>query len=754
MNKENNTKEINYIYDEIDFLKDLSNCKNIKTLSNILGKEKSEIINDLNEFLQFLKNIWKEEDILNTYAILPNRNGDFKKIKELYSDSKNIIPKPIMDIYDSISEKKLNEELIDSGINVQYLSSLNQKNFNDISYYLNEYIKKNENIKNIENIERAKKLVVYPLLSIKTNKEEIIKIYKFLTLFIKLDQKEIGNDNQTHIPTDLWTHAINFWYEEHPKEIEKYKNIKGFQDNLINKNITQVDVLKLINDYLDFLKSKNSEFKIFPNQNGDFCYLKDLLSDSGFPEDFKDILKKCFNIDKRNILLAKEIIALDNHKSMPESSITKEIESNFENLKKSKIDNNNKLKDIAFEILCLYPENEEKEEIRNLIEKIISPRKPGITYDNSLKNLGFAEIVFNKKDKYNIKYIKTNDLDYRIFINYILEIICDEIGNAGSFENIKNKFYGISALDDLEEFLSNIIKFIYDTKNTELFSKKIFLNKANNLVPKKEITIKKNFQIDEEDEKILINICLNKHINKDYRNSLINDKLYQNLKEYNIDFSELTLESICREIDNKIIAYDNNNSNQGKVYDKDIYNITKSLEKLKIDKNRMKELFLFYWSHKTKFSLNFFKDDDISNILSNLDPENTELQSKLLYAFKNSTDLEKFAKYLDKYNGKMSQMFSALNNGYSSGSGSGSSYLSGPKENNLNLKQEFRFKKKILDENKNEKIIYSKPLIIEQFNIKYYGSYYNYINKLEFELEELFDPLTSKKEMKIKCLKL
>ncbi len=752
MNKENNSNEINYIYDEIDFLKDLSNCKNIKTLSNILGKEESEIINDLNEFLQFLKNIWKEEDILNTYPILPNRNGDFKKIKELCSDSKNIIPKPIMDIYDSISKKKLNEELIDSGINVQYLSSLNQKNFNDISSYLNEFIKKNENIENIKNIEKTKKLVVYPLLSIKTNKEEIIKIYKFLTLFIKLDQKEIGNDNQTHIPTDLWTHAINFWYREHPKEIEKYKNIKGFQNNLINKNITQVDVLKLINDYLDFLKSKNSEFKIFPNQNGDFCYLKDLLSDSGFPEDFKDILKKYFSIDKRNILLAKEITALDNHKSMPESEITKEIKSNFENLQNSKIDDNNKLKDIAFEILCLYPENEENEKIRNLIEKIISPRKPGIISDNSIKNLGFAEIVFNKKDKYNIKYIKTNYLDYSIFINYILEIICDEIGNAGTFENIKNKFYGISTLDDLEEFLSNIIKFICDTKNNELFSKKIFLNKANNLVPKKEITIKKNFEIDEEDEKILINICLNKHINKDYRNSLINEKLYQNLKEYKIEFSELTLKNICQEIDNKIIVYDNNNSNQGKVYDKDIYNIVKSLEKLKIDKNKMKDLFSYYWSHKTKFSLNFFKDDDISNILSNLDPENTELQSKLLCAFKNSTDLEKFTKYLDKYKGKMGKLFSALSNGYSSGSGS--SYYSGPTENNLNLNQEFRFKKKILDENKNEKIIYSKPLIIKQENIKYYGSYYNYINKLEFELEELFDPLTSKKEMKIKCLKL
>ena len=754
MNKENNTKEINYIYDEIDFLKDLSNCKNINILSKILKKEKSETINDLNEFLQFLKNIWKEEDILNTYPILPNRNGDFKKIKELYSDSKNIIPKPIMDIYDSISEKKLNEELIDSEINVQYLSSLNQKNFNDISSYLNEYIKKNESAENIKNIEKVKKLVVYPLLSIKTNKEEIIKIYKFLTLFITLDQKEIGNDSQTHIPTDLWTHAINFWYREHPKEIEKYKNIKGFQNNLINKNISQVDVLKLINDYLDFLKSKIGNLKIFPNQNGDFCCLKDLYSDSGFPEEFKDILKKYFSIDKRNELLAKEIIALDNHQSLPESDITKLIQSSFENLKNSKIDEKNKLKDIAFEILCLYPENEESKTNRNLIEKIISPRKPGITSDNSIKNLGFAEIVFNKKDKYNIKFIKTNDLDYKIFINYILEIICDEIGNAETFENIKNKFYGISTLNDLEEFLSNIIKFIWDTKNIELFQKKIFLNKANNLVPKKEITIKKNFEIDEEDEKILINICLNKHINKDYRNSLINEKLYQNLKEYNIEFYELTLESICDGIDKKIMIYDRDNSNKDKIYDKDIYNITKSLDKLKIDKSKMPELFGYYWNHKTKLSINCFKNDDINNILSNLDPENTELQSKLLNAFKNSSDLEKIDKYLDKYKGNMSQLFSALSNGYSSGSGSGSSYYSGPTENKLNLKQEFRFKKKIVDENKNEKIIYSQPLIIKQENIKYYGSYYNYSNKLEFEVEELFDPLTSQKEMKIKCLKL
>ena len=44
-----------------------------------------------------------------------------------------------------------------------------------------------------------------------------------------------------------------------------------------------------MNSYLDFLKLYSSErnfenLKIFPNQNGNFCELKKLYFDSGFPE--------------------------------------------------------------------------------------------------------------------------------------------------------------------------------------------------------------------------------------------------------------------------------------------------------------------------------------------------------------------------------------------------------------------------------------------------------------------------------------
>ena len=31
---------------------------------------------------------------------------------------------------------------------------------------------------------------------------------------------------KTKIPIELWTFALQFWYKEHPKEIEKYGNIQ------------------------------------------------------------------------------------------------------------------------------------------------------------------------------------------------------------------------------------------------------------------------------------------------------------------------------------------------------------------------------------------------------------------------------------------------------------------------------------------------------------------------------------------------
>ena len=234
INKETEKNEIYYIYNIENLLQDIVQCKNIKNLSEKLEKEKSLVIRSLNNLINFMKKNCQYEKALNDYPIIPNRNGVFKKIGELYSDHKNRIPKVISEIYDSISEVKLDDELIDSEMNVEYLGDiLKIKDFDYISKYLNKYI----NEKN--DIEKIKKFVVYPLLSIKVDnliikidlklsnalKEKISKIYQFLTQFYNLQEKQIiVNNNDIEIPIDLWDHAINFWYNEHPKEIENFKN--------------------------------------------------------------------------------------------------------------------------------------------------------------------------------------------------------------------------------------------------------------------------------------------------------------------------------------------------------------------------------------------------------------------------------------------------------------------------------------------------------------------------------------------------
>ena len=54
---------------------------------------------------------------------------------------------------------------------------------------------------------------------------------------------------------------------------------------------------------------------------------------------------------------------------------------------------------MAFEILCLYPNDKKKDKIRKYLEKIICPpRTPEQLAQNSIEYFGFSEIVYNKKN--------------------------------------------------------------------------------------------------------------------------------------------------------------------------------------------------------------------------------------------------------------------------------------------------------------------------------------------------------------------
>ena len=759
VNNETGEKQIYYIYNMQNLLQDLVKCKNINNLCIKLGKEKSQVILSINNLIIFLKKNSQYENILNNYPIIPNRNGDFKKISELYSDHKNKIPKIISEIYDSISEVKLDDELIDSEINVEYLGDiLKIKDFDFISKYLNKYINEKKDI------EKIKKLVAYPLLSIKTDnliinidpklskdlKEKISKIYQFLIQFYKLEQKQIIVDNNDiEIPIDLWNYALNFWYNEHPKEIESYKTIQGLKDYFLDKNIDDNKILKWVNEYLGFLKATSTErnfenLKIFPNQNNELCTLNYLHFDSEFPEEFKDILKIYCNIDKKDILLHKEIISYSGHQTLYEETIARQIKNEFEILLKDKIKNKKILDEMAFEILCLYPKNKERETIRKYIEEIICPKRtPKQLMKESFKYLGFAEVVFNKKNEFKIKNISTKSLEYKVFIDYVMELICEEISISQNFETAKNKFYGIKTENDLADFLTKFITFIWDNQNCEYpirnlidygSKKAVFLTMNNELKSIDNILIKEDFKEIIKNENSLIDIPKNKHINIDYKSKLINQRLNQNLLKYTNKINLLTLESLCNEIDKVIMKYDQKFNNNTASYDNDFFKLITDVKNIECEDTNKEKYFPYFWKNRSRISITCLDEKDADNLMKVISGENIKSQIKLLNMCQDKKCLDKIL-YYGTISGGISNFLDVIQSAI-----------------NFKMNQKFIFTFKSIGNN-NETVSQTVTVILSPESISFIGHEYEYNNNIEFEINEINDSSSNKKNLKIEYKK-
>ena len=90
-------------YEKDDFLKDLSDLQTLKSLALKINKTREDTLNWLNKVYKFLvdQNMLNEFD---NYAIIPNQRGDFKLLKELYSDYTSRIPSILKDIYNSVNQ--------------------------------------------------------------------------------------------------------------------------------------------------------------------------------------------------------------------------------------------------------------------------------------------------------------------------------------------------------------------------------------------------------------------------------------------------------------------------------------------------------------------------------------------------------------------------------------------------------------------------------------------------------------------------
>jgi hypothetical protein len=362
-----------------------------------------------------------------------------------------------------------------------------------------------------------------------------------------------------------------------------------------------------------------------------------------------------------------------------------------------------------------------------------------------LKYLGFAEVVFNKKGTFKIKNIKTRNLNYKIFIDYVLELICNEISISKNFETAKIKFYSIKTENDLVEFLTKVITFIWDNQNCEYSinncidkpsKRAVFLTMNNELKPIGDILIKEDFNEIIKDENLLIDIFKNKHIYEDYRSKLINKKLNQKLLKYKNKFfiEELKLKDLCDKIDKFIMKYDQTYNNNKVTYDNDFFKLISEVRKIDCEEKVKEELFPYFWKNNPRISITCLNAETANKLLSKINNENIDSQIKLLELFDDKKCIDKIISY-GNYHGGISNFLKDIISPI-----------------DLKMNQKFRF---ILKSNEkgNETILESESIIFSPENININVKKYEYNNIIEFEIHEINDPSSNKKQLKIEYKK-
>ncbi|HAK80529.1 MAG TPA: hypothetical protein DCM71_27420 [Runella sp.] len=323
-----------------------------------LAKQVSEFQNttNLNKDFEWLNNLLlfileADKDCLNEYPLIPNTNGDFKtleyenlsqdsglpncsfKILEAFGiDWKDIVVKNISAIKFPLSKgyKELSDE-VNSQIK-QKSKSKDDSLLNSTLILLSVVPTKNENISD-GFIEKRK--------TIWTFSRDIFNIEQ-------PDTFEADNLDET-----LWEECDEWIIKEMIKKISAQNSIQGLTE--LNANLQ----IKWLDNFIGFVTPlikkdllKQEEFKILPNQYGDFCTL--LAKDKDIPEELKEEIFINIGIDLKFELLNNEIDSF-----IPEKETTiSEVAIRINDLLLSDIDNEIQNKAVL-RLISLIP-NEKK----------------------------------------------------------------------------------------------------------------------------------------------------------------------------------------------------------------------------------------------------------------------------------------------------------------------------------------------------------------------------------------------------------
>ena len=552
-----NESIVQYINEKINDCKDVSGTK--------------KYINDIFQFIN------ENSDLLhpNEYNILPNQEGELKKLYELYKDNK--ILEELKDIASDL--KNIRKLLMD----------------NKITKFIPDKIMTNEYLKNIinegieyRNIDIRKILQYFP----KNDNNKKQKDIKFLYENLCYKDKKPWKEYEIDLEPSFWEKANEYALKKCIKLLKEQKSLKDIDSNEEKALL----ILETLYKYIRPELPENSYLKIIPNQYGKLFKYSELNEEKELNQNFKRMLKDIFNYDISFYLKHKKLKL----KLPRELSINNEIiliiEEGFREEKPKKFGNwkdnqNIGLLKKAKELIKFYPNKKENNYVFSFIECY-----------KALAEEDFEE------EEINTSMEMLWDKAIKILLNELLEII--DIDKNISETSSRIKLDEDKTIEKLNILYSILFKFELNKRYTKL-----------NFIPNMKGVYKKlneifsNNNIDEELIKILS--LLNEK--ESFEHKLIHQKI-----NLNKSHAQKSLEDIATVIDKEIKTQ----------YTK-IDIIIQSKEEVKIDDNLKQacglliqkwfrenkgkiDLFEFTKNHLVDISVKILLDKKIKDILENL----------------------------------------------------------------------------------------------------------------------------------------
>lgn len=341
-------KIINKDYSDWDFdlkfeVKDLIECIESENISTIqLKGDSTSTIAWLNNFYAFLE---KQDmrDKFDENAIVANREGDLKKLDELYINEG--IHDVFLDLYREIAED-YSPYLVHSEIHIPFTGHQAMTN-KVIGGMINDELKDDDFEDRAERIN-----IIHSLLKIFPSKENSVRrrIFNAFSDFFGLDN------------SDVIIHGVSEDFNFEPvlkRAIENLltdvasKKSVDFLSSHLNKS--ESDTLLWLNDLLQDVKDYLEDFTIIPTRAGTFGDLNDLNVNDGIEDKFIEIYTELEEDYSPYLIHSAISLPFIGHQSMNNKDLGEMIN---EELKSASFEQLSNQHEIILSLLCIYPSAE------------------------------------------------------------------------------------------------------------------------------------------------------------------------------------------------------------------------------------------------------------------------------------------------------------------------------------------------------------------------------------------------------------